>query len=48
MAKASMSHEGLNVRCVELFQHPDAQLRCGHPRMFPETPLKWNHAPARS
>jgi hypothetical protein len=45
MAKASMSHEELDGRCVELFQHPAVQLDCGHPRMFRETRMKENPAP---
>jgi hypothetical protein len=45
MAKASMSHEELDGRCAELFQHPAVQLHCGHPRMFRETRMKENPAP---
>ncbi len=45
MANASMPHDKLNRRCVELFQHPDVQLHCWHPRMFWETRMKENPAP---
>jgi hypothetical protein len=40
-----MNREELNRRCVELFQHPDVQLRCWHPRMFWETNMKDNPRP---
>lgn len=44
MAKASMSHEELDGRWVELFQHP-VQLHCGSSRMFRATRMKENPAP---
>ncbi|OOG22010.1 hypothetical protein B1C78_15605 [Thioalkalivibrio denitrificans] len=40
-----MNRDELNRRCVELFQHPDVQLRCWHPRMFWETGMKDNPTP---
>jgi hypothetical protein len=40
-----MSHEELDGRCVELFQHPAVQLHCGPPRMFRATRMKVNPAP---
>lgn len=40
-----MNAQELNRRCVELFQHPDAQLHCWHPRMFWETHMVENPKP---
>jgi len=45
MANTSTTHEKLNRRCVDLFQNPDVQLHCWHPRMFWETRMKENPAP---
>ena len=40
-----MNEKELNERCVALFQNPDVQLHCWHPRMFWETHMKENPQP---